>query len=337
MKIFKNYFFYALISLSLLSILSMCKKDETVELVGNWIELSDYEGVARGDAAAFTIGNIGYVGTGYDGEDRLADFWAFDADRNNWTQIAEFPGEPRQGAVAFTAGGEGYVGTGYDGLAKYKDFWRYDPVSNVWHFVTAEFGGLARYGAVAFSINDIGYVGTGFSGNAEKDMWAYNPADSTWQQKTSFQSKIQDAVAFVINDMGYICTGYSNGTYSKDFYMYDPPSDSWTAKRKISNVSDESYDDNYTIVRKKAAAFVINGKAYMACGDIGNLKNDVWEYTPSTDLWTTRTSFEGTTRTDAVGFATENGRGFVATGISSTLTFDDIWEFKPLEPFDEED
>ncbi len=337
MKIFKDYLFLGLISICIISLAAMCDKDKEEDLIGNWIEQSDYEGVARGDAVAFAIGNIGYVGTGYDGEDRLTDFWAFDAERNNWTQVAEFEGKPRQGAVAFAAAGNGYVGTGYDGLAKYKDFWKYNPGANTWDSVEAEFGGLARYGAVAFSIDDIGYVGTGFSGNAEKDFWAYNPSSDSWIQKTSFQSKIQDAVAFVIGNEGYICTGYNNGVYSKDFYKYDPSTDSWTALRKVSDVSDESYDDSYTIVRKKAVAFIISGKAYITTGDVGSLKNDVWEYTPSTDLWTTRTNFEGTTRTDAVAFTTENGRGFLATGQSSSLYFDDIWEFKPTETYDEED
>jgi hypothetical protein len=88
-----------------------------------------------------------------------------------------------------------------------------------------------------------------------------------------------------------------------------------------------------TIVRKNSG-FCRTKLIY--CG-ISVTKNDVWEYTPSTDLWITRTSFEGTSRTDPVGFATENGRGFVVTGISSTLAFDDIWEFKPTQEFNEAD
>ncbi len=336
MKIVRDFLFFGLIAFSLISLGSMCKKDKTTDLIGNWVEQSDYEGVARGDAVAFSIGNVGYVGTGYDGEERLTDFWAFDSERNNWTQIAEFPGAARQGAVAFAANNFGFVGTGYDGLAKYKDFWKYDPALNTWEQV-ADFGGLARYGAVSFSINNIGYVGTGFSGNAEKDLWAYDPNSNTWTQKTSYQSKVQDAVAFVIDNKGYITAGINNGAYSKDFYMYDPGTDSWAAKRKISNVSDQSFDDDYAIIRRKAVAFVISGKAYVTTGDVGSLRNDVWEYTPSTDLWTTRTNFEGTSRTDAVAFSTENGRGFVATGQSSSLTFDDIWEFKPTEAFNAED
>jgi N-acetylneuraminic acid mutarotase len=148
---------------------------------------------------------------------------------------------------------------------------------------------------------------------------------------------VQDAVAFVLNNEGYICAGINNGVYSKDFYKYNPETDSWTALRKIGDVSDESYDDSYAIVRKKAVAFTIDGKAYVTTGDVGSLKNDVWEYTPSTDLWTMRTNFEGTTRTDAVAFTTESGRGFLTTGQSSNLFFDDIWEFKPTEAYNEED
>lgn len=336
MKILGKYLFLGLISFFLVSAVSMCKKDKGEALVGNWLERSDFYGDSRGDAVAFSVGNNAFVGTGYDGEDRLSDFFKYDVEQNNWTQIADFPGEPRQGAVAFSADGNGYVGTGYDGLVKYNDFWKYDPVSNIWEQV-ADFEGEARYGAVAFTINNIGYVGTGFSGNALMDFWAYDPASDTWEQKSNFQSKVYEAAAFTLNNKGYICTGWNNGVYSKDFYRYDPGTNVWTAMRKTANVSEESFDDNYTISRKKGVALVIGGKAYVTLGDLGNLKKDVWEYDPGTDLWTPRTNFEGATRTDAVAFTTQNGRGFVTTGLSSSLTFDDIWEFKPNDPYNEED
>jgi|WetSurSiteA1Bulk_404760.scaffolds.fasta_scaffold02176_2 N-acetylneuraminic acid mutarotase len=341
MKIFNRYLLLGLFLISMVSFLSNCGGNDPEDLIGNWIKQSDFFGDARGDAVAFTIGNYAYVGTGYDGEDRRSDFFQYDAERNNWKQVADFGGKPRQGAVAFAAAGKGYVGTGWDGLKKYSDFWIYDPIDNTWDTLAAEFEGAERieprYAAVAFSIEDIGYIGTGFSGNALMDLWAYNPATNTWSPKTNYQSKVYDAVAFAINGKGYICTGWNNNTYSKDFFSYDPGTDSWTALRKIGNVSDESYDDGYTIIRKKGVAFVIDGKAYVATGDMGNQKNDVWEYTPSTDLWTTRTNFEGATRVDAVAFSTADGRGFVTTGLSSSTPFDDIWEFKPLDTYNEED
>jgi N-acetylneuraminic acid mutarotase len=337
MKLSKNNLIYSLLSISLFSMSLSCKKDGDVDLVGNWVEQSVYEGYARSDAACFVIGNTSYVGTGYDGDERLSDFWAYDSERNNWTQIADFPGTPRNAACAFSANGKGYVGTGYTGDTRLKDFWEYDPGSNSWMQKT-DFGGSDRYGAVAFSINDVGYIGTGYDGSYLKDFWAYYPLTDTWEQKTSFGgNKRRDAVSFVMNGKGYICTGINNGTYENDFYVYDPSSDLWTANRKITDVSDDSYDDDYTIVRSNAVAFVINDKAYIATGTIGNLKNDVWEYNPSTDLWDQKTNFEGTTRKDAVAFTTQNGRAFVGTGSNISYEFDDIWEFKPNDTYNKED
>ena len=337
MKIFRNFLFFGLLALSIVSMAFSCKKDKTVELIGNWVERSDFEGDARSEAVAFAIGNIGYVGLGYNGDDRLIDFWSYDPDRNNWTQIAEFDSSGRTAAIAFSAAGKGYVGTGYSGENKMKDFWAYDPVSNTWER-KADFGGTARYAAVAFSIDNIGYVGTGYDGSNLKDIWAYDPGADEWNQKTSYQAKVQDAVAFVLDGKGYICTGYNNGEHINDLYMYDPANDIWTAKRKIAPVNaNESYDDAYTIIRKKAVAFVIESNAYIATGNNTSLKNDVWEYDATTDLWKSRTSFEGTNRNDAVAFSTEDGRGFVTAGVSGSSHFDDLWEFKPTETFNQND
>jgi len=337
MKIFRNPLLVSLLSISLLLISNSCKKDPDTPLVGNWTEQSDFEGVARSDAASFSIGNTGYVGTGYDGEERLNDFWSYDPARNSWTQIAAFEGTPRNGAVGFSALGKGFVGTGYDGETRLGDFWQYDPGTNTWDSVTATGAPSARFGAVSFTINNIGYVGTGYDGNYLKDFWAYDPASNTWSHKNSFGgSKRRDAVGFVLDGKGYICTGINNGSYEEEFYMYDPAGDTWIVKRKIAPVSEEGFDDDYTIARSNAVAIVIGGKAYITTGTSGSLNNDVWEYDPLTDLWKQKTAFEGSARTDAVAFSTDDGRAFIVTGKSSTFQFDDIWEFKPNDEYDKD-
>ena len=106
-----------------------CKPDEVV-LVGNWVELSDFDGIPRTDAVGFSIGNKGYIGTGYDGDERRVDFWEYDITKNTWTQKADFPGVARNGAVGFGTDTKGYIGTGYDGKNRLKDFYEYDPASN---------------------------------------------------------------------------------------------------------------------------------------------------------------------------------------------------------------
>ena len=309
-----------------------CKKDdgsEDTEYIGNWVERSDFEGVPRTDAVAFTIGNKAYVGTGYDGTDRLNDFWEYDPQLNNWTRIADFPGVARNGAVGFGTDSKGYIGTGFDGVNKLKDFWEYDPTTNTWTQI-ADFGGTARYGAIAFSINDKGYVGTGDDGNFLKDFWEYDPSTNTWTQIISLAGgKRRDAAAFVIDGKAYVCTGINNGVYENDLWEFDPSTNAWTKKRSISNISDEDYDDNYSgIIGINKVAFAINGKGYLATGGSGTAGQSVWEYDPTTDLWVQKTSLEATGRIEAVGFSLGD-MGYITTGRNSSYYFDDMWGFEP--------
>ena len=309
-----------------------CKESSSSEdedLVGDWFKRSDFEGVPRSSAVAFTIGDKGYVGLGYDGEDRLTDFWQYDPQLNNWTRKKDFPGAARNGAVAFSIDSNGYVGTGYDGTNRLKDFYRYDPSADSW-VQMADFDGTARYGAVAFSIGTKGYVATGDDGSFLKDLWEYDPLTNQWTRLVSLGgAKRRHAVAFVINSRAYVCTGVDNGAYENDLWEYDPSSGLWTGKRSIANVSDESYDDEYSdIVGTNKVALSISGKGYVVTGGSGAAGGSVWEYDPSTDLWQQKTSFEGTSRMEAVGFVL-GSYGYVATGRNGSYYFDDLLGFGP--------
>lgn len=325
-KILLNVF---VISILLFGVSCSDDDDDDDELIGNWVELSDFEGVPRTEAVSFTIGSKAYVGTGYDGTDRLVDFWEYNSSTNQWIRKADFPGVARNGAVGFGTGSKGYIGTGYDGVNKLKDFWEYDPTSNTWVQIS-DFGGTARYGAVAFAIDNIGYVSTGYDGNALKDFWEYNPTTDQWTQGFSLGGgKRQEAVAFVINGKGYICTGIDNGVYENDFWEYDPVTNQWTAKRSIANISDNEYDDDYSsITGINKVGFAINGKGYVATGGKGSAGTIVWQYNPSSDLWTQKTSLEASGRIGAVGFAIDD-LGYITTGRNSSYYFDDLWGFLP--------
>jgi len=329
----------SIISLIILvvTIFGSCDKSTTsTDLVGNWSKASDFEGVPRADATAFTIGDKAYLGTGFDGSDRLNDFWQYDPVTNFWQQKANFPGSARNGASGFGTDTKGYIGLGYDGYEKLKDFYEYDPETNTWKTV-AEFGGSARYEAVSFCISNMGYVGTGYDGNTLKDFWKYNPSDNTWSQIVSIGgSKRRDAVAFVIDGLGYVATGVNNGSYVTDFWAYNPVSGTWTEKRAIDNVSDDSYDDDYAFKGIYGVAFTMNQKGYIACSGQGTVSNTVWEYDPLLDLWEQKYQLEGTSRIEAVGFSV-NDKGYVTTGRNSSYYFDDIWEFHPNDEYDEND
>lgn len=317
-----------------------CTSDsDDEELFGNWVERGSFEGIPRTDAVAFTIDNYAYVGTGYDGieEERLQDFWRYDAEKDFWTQVAPFEGSARNAAVAFSADGKGYVTTGYDGKDKLNDTWEYNPSTNTWS-QKADFPGTGRYGAVAFAVNNKGYVGTGYDGNILKDFWEYSPQSDSWTQKVSIGGKKrQNACAFVIDEKAYVLTGSDNGQYLDDMWEYDAANDTWTEKRDIANTDDdESYDDDYDITGINGCAFTIDGLGYITTGGQGAPGARTWEYNPDSDLWVELSNFEGSPRFNAVSF-TINNQAFVATGHSSGYYFDDVWTFNPNEEQDDND
>lgn len=323
---------YLLLLLSSL-FLGACS-EEVEELIGNWAEASDFEGVPRNNAVSFVIGDFAYLGTGFDGDDYLNDFWRYDADNNFWTQQANFPGPARTDAVAFAANGKGFIGTGYDGEQDedLKDFWAYNPNNDTWEQV-ADFGGSARRGAIAFSIDDRGYVGTGNDGNDLKDFWEYNPLNDTWRQVVSLGgSKRLGAFAFVINNRAFVGGGRNNGVFEEDFWEFDPSAGDlgqWIRKEDLAT-------DDYNITREGAVAFGLSDKGYLITGSRGAAMNDVWAYNVFEDVWEEKTALDGVSRTDAVGFVVK-GIGYITTGRNSLERYDDLWAFFPDQADNEDD
>lgn len=311
-----------------------CSNDDDTDDLGNWVTSTVFDGPSRSSAVVFTQGDYAYAGTGYDGDDYLKDFWKYNIEGGYWEQVADFPGEPRSSAAAFSIGDVGYVGTGYNGTDELSDFYKYDIQSGTWTPI-APLGGNARRAAVGFSSTTAGYIGSGFDGNNDrKDFWKYNPADDSWQEIFGFGgNKRREAVTFTIDNTVYFGTGITNGTHIADFWKFNTTTETWTRLRDIDDNSDDSYDDDYSIIRAQATGFTMGNYGYI-CG--GDSSNSVWEYDPNTDLWDSKTNFEASSRVDAIAFS--NGmRGFVALGKSGEYYFDDMMEFRPFDEQEDND
>jgi len=344
MRKMQAYLAGGLVILTSFFITQSCVKDTNSDddVIGNWSRSSDFDGNARSEAVTFVIGDYIYLTTGSTDRDRFKDLWEYNLTRQYWSQKADLPGVARNSAVAFAIGSKGYVGTGYDGSNRLNDFWEYDPSANQW-VQKANFYGTARYDAVGFSISNKGYISCGFDGNYLKDLWEYTPGATaadpgTWAQKASIGgTKRSAASAFVINNKAYVCSGNNNGSALNDLWMYDASSDSWSEKRKLTNVSSDSYDDDYSnIARYNAAMFVMGNSAFLTTGENGSIISDTWMYDPGSDIWTKETSFEGGARTGAAAFTLSN-RGFVLTGRNGSLSFDNAYEFHPSDEKNDND
>lgn len=311
--------------------INACSTDEEDEELGNWVDRSVFDGTPRSSVTGFVIDNIGYMGTGYDGDDYLNSFWAYNMEGDYWSQKADFPGTERNAAVGFELNGTGYIGSGYDGVNELGDFYSYDPSSNTWT-QTASLPDIVRRNAVAFSANGYGYFGTGYDGeNDMKDFWKYDPSTDTWTELEGFGgNKRRAATTFTINGTVYLGTGVSNGIYLDDFWAFDPTDESWTKKLDLDE------EDDYNVERSNALGFELNGYGYIACGEQNGSTNSVWQYDPSSDTWEEKTNFEGSSRQDAIVFS-NSSRAFIGMGRTGSLYLDDLDEFYPFEEYDDED
>jgi len=94
--------------------------------LNTWTQKASLSNAISG-ATGFSIGSVGYVGSGFGNGTYLSDFYKYSPSTNTWTTIQSMPGA-RVHSTSFTIGNRGYVGTGEAGSSKLNDFWEYIPV-----------------------------------------------------------------------------------------------------------------------------------------------------------------------------------------------------------------
>jgi len=246
-------------------------------------------------------------------------------------QKSNFPGGERSGAASFALGTKVYLGLGWlgfnDGNIGVRDFWEWDQTTNIWT-KKADYPGNSVGGAVGFTIGTKGYIGTGYTltGDFTNEFWEYDPVTNTWKEKATLP--VSDARAyfsgFSIGTKGYIGTGSTSGwediSYFKDFWEWDQATNVWTRKADFEGDG-----------RAGAVAFSIGTKGYIGTGftsgwDKISYFKDFWEWDQTTNVWTRKADYGGTSRGYAVGFSIGN-KGYIGTGDDGTKYSKEIWEW----------
>ncbi len=294
---------------------------ETVESTNNfiiyWAAKAQWSGSDRYSAAAFSIGNIGYLWGGRTNQNYLYDFWAFDPIENVWTQKAEYSGGPA--ADGFSINGVGYI--------RYVNkLYAYYPEVNNW-LEMATFPGSAEYESSSFVIGDKGYVVGGYyyngTFNYSKELWEYDPGNGTygtWTRLADFQGAGRFAgVAFAIDGTGYFGTGSTATGNVSDFWAYYPTTNNWVQKADYpEGISTES------------VGFAISGKGYIVAAGVYEAADGVWQYDPSSNTWVEKADHPGADRASAVSFTISN-KAFFGSGANGAGLLKDFYEFDPRD------
>jgi len=251
--------------------------------INTWTQKALFNGEPRFAAVGFSIGNKGYVGTGYNASKKFKDFWQYDPALNKWTLLDSVPGLPRKYAFGFSIGNKGYIGSGVseNGSILQSDFYEYDPATA--HWVSKADVIEKRESGVGFSIGSKGYLGMGrdATGSNSNKFWEFDPSDSSngldinnnplgkWTQKSvpATLTGRYVSVGFSIGNKGYIGTGFDGNNYLKDFWEYDPTTNSWLQQPDFGGEG-----------RGYAVGFSIGSKGYIGTGANNGLN-------PLSDFW----------------------------------------------------
>jgi Secretion system C-terminal sorting domain/Galactose oxidase, central domain len=201
-----------------------------------------------------------------------------------------------------------------------------------WETKASQLDGLSnpidRRNASGFSIGNKGYIGAGFvmvssTINYRKDFWEYDAATDVWTQRADIGGGAvtgrYNAVGFSVQNRGFIGGGLGPTGVKKDFWQYDPTSNTWIQRMDIPGQA-----------REQAFGFGIGTKGYVGGGYAngqGDFK-DFYEFDPTSNSWTPRPDFGGGNRMGAATFVIDT-KGFVAGGFSSSLDtyYKDLWEY----------
>ena len=170
----------------------------------SWNSKASIPGLPRQNAAGFSIGNKGYVGTGIYRATFLSDFYEYDPATNLWTRKADFGGGMTGNASGFSIGSKGYMCGGVSGAR----FWEYDTTADTWT-QKANLPNASGLFTNGFSIGNQGY---GFTGNG---VQVYDPATDTWTKTADFPDPDGASVAFSIGNKGY--AGFGNDNHFWEF------------------------------------------------------------------------------------------------------------------------
>lgn len=202
----------------------------------SWTFRSDFPGPSTRNAFAFSIGGIGYMGTGYNGSFQQSQFWKYDPVGDDWTELPDFPGGARSHAIAFSSDTKAYVMAGGDSNEPiyYNDLWEFDPLSESWTLLS-NFPGDTRWRPYGWFINEKIYIGGGSKSDMSfEDLYAYDLASGTWEEKTACPTnKVIGGFFFTLHNKGYFIEGASEigldlGEYGNQVFEYDPSLNSWT-------------------------------------------------------------------------------------------------------------
>lgn len=193
--------------------------------LNRWSRKKNFPGTPRVDAAAFVIGNKGYVGTGfYQGQ--TTDMYRYDPQDDHWERIADFPGHPVSAALGVSDGRTGFIIGGDGPYGNQRTCYEYDAVTGKWDRKKDMPGAPRYFLSGSFIDTDLFIAGGGGAKDSIirlKDFYLYDASTGQWSRLKNYPASAAGiSTTPSANAGGKIFFGGGfNGNYRDDWNSFD--------------------------------------------------------------------------------------------------------------------
>ncbi len=198
-----------------------------------WIQLEDFPGNARDDAAVFTLSDQIYVGTGMDQGFQLTNDWySFSLSSQTWSPAVALPATGRQYCSGFTLEQIGFLFGGVDANGPLNELWQFDASTGQWTS-RAALPAPGRYASAVIIGDNAAYICGGLlaGGAATNEVWRYDRITNTWSPRAPMPGPARHRASSMYNMV--VGGADATGQALDDVLAYDESTDAWSVRPSL--------------------------------------------------------------------------------------------------------
>lgn len=284
----------------------------------SWVQLPDFPGLARDDAASFHWYDKIFVGTGMDvGFQLTNDWYAYSMTTESWEAVASLPASGRQYCNGFQLSDErGYLFGGVDANGPLNELWRYDALTNTWT-QRASLPGQGRYACAVIESGDHAYICGGMldGGTPTNEVWRYDRITDSWAQRAPMPGPGRHRAESIDHQV----VGGADSLFQAldDVFAYDVLNDTWNVRPSLPEPR----------FGASTAEFLL----FCGASSLAENHDTVFLMDWNSGIWNTTTipSFPGGPRKGGVGssqqYLMDIGMYFYGLGIDGPTRHKDWW------------
>uniref|UniRef100_K3WUC3 BTB domain-containing protein n=1 Tax=Globisporangium ultimum (strain ATCC 200006 / CBS 805.95 / DAOM BR144) TaxID=431595 RepID=K3WUC3_GLOUD len=224
-----------------------------------------------------------YIFGGYDGSNRVNDFYEFNFNRRMWSVVTAsgLPPNPRDRHVAVVYKDSFYVFAGFDGSSRVNDFIEYNFLTQKWSNVTVAAGmpPTPRHSHAAVVYDKSMYCFGGYDGSYRNDFHEFNFETGTWTlvAATGRVPRPRYRSSLVVHKNTCVLFGGHDGSrHLNDVHVFNFGLRSWTSLVTECPAP---------IPRDSHVAVIHSNSMYIFGGSTGGAMNDFYELNLESNIW----------------------------------------------------